>query len=130
MLSRKDAAKRINVSLSTFKRIIIKNDDFKEYSIGRIKRYKASDVDRLFQILIGTSVPAICKERLGYFGSKDYKILVFEKGRIYDIIYQNSNWITIYNSEWVGSLRLSKTQFRKYFSIEGELEYEANKYNL
>lgn len=128
-LTREQASKRINVSPSTFKRII-QNGDIKEYSYGRIKRYKASDVDSLLKTLLGTSVPALCKERVGYFRSKDYKILVFEKGIIYDIIYEDSNWIIIYNREWMGSLRISKTQFRKYFSIEGELEFDAKNYNI
>lgn len=128
-LTREKAAKRIKVSLSTFKRII-KNHDIKEYSYNRIKRYKASDVDSLLKTVLGTSIPALCKERLMHFDGEEYNIMFFEKGELYDIILEDSDWIVIYNTEWMSSMRLSKNEFRKYFSIKGELEFDAKKYNI
>lgn len=128
-LTRQQAAVRIEVDISTIKRMV-KDGNLKEYGKGRIKRYKASDVDAAFQMLLGSAIPVLCKEDLRHFDLKLIKLLTFDKGKTYEIIYENSIWICVYNKEWMDSLRMSQKEFRKHFSREGETEYEATIFNV
>jgi excisionase family DNA binding protein len=128
-LTRKEACEKIKVSLSTFKRMI-DDGNVPEYGTGRIKRYKASEVDASFQKMLGSCVPTLCKEGIRYFDRKDFKIITFEKDKKYDIIYENSIWVYIYNREWMNSLKLSKKQFRRHFSVEDEMEFDAAKFKI
>lgn len=128
-LTRQQAAERIEVDLSTIKRLI-KDKKLKEYGTGRIKRYKASDVDAAFQMLLGSAIPVLCIEDLRHFNLKLLKLLTFDKGKKYKIIYENSIWVHVYNKEWMDSLRISQKEFRKYFSRKGEIGYEVANFNL
>lgn len=43
---------------------------------------------------------------------------------------ENKIWNYLLNKKWGGTFRISKTKFRKNFSVEGEIDYEAKKYNI
>ena len=122
-LTRKEAAKVLNISESTFKRRKIKG-----YKSGRITRYKASDIQGILQTILGSATSTICKETVIYFDTKRFRLLPFIKGHSYEIIYENSIYYYVYNKDYMDSMRLSKKQFSKNFSLKGELEYDAAQY--
>jgi hypothetical protein len=73
---------------------------------------------------------ALCITNTIYYNFKKGEIAVYNKDKKYKIVEENKIWIYLFNEKWGGSFRIGKKQFRKNFSIKGQLEYDAAIFNL
>lgn len=97
--------------------------------LGNSYRFTKEDV-KLFESYITNKASALCITNTIYFNPKKRDTALFSKGAIYSIVKENNRWCYLLNKDWSGTFRISKKQFKKNFSVEGEIDYDARKYNL
>ena len=126
-LTDKLAAEHLGVSLATFYRRI-KDKKIKKYRAGGNVRYKYDDIDRIFSLMLKSASNAYCINNCICVDKKKREVLPFEKGTFYSITDENKIWVYLYNDKWCNTIKIGKKQFRKNFSVKGEIEYDAEIY--
>lgn len=127
LLTASEAAEYLSVSRQTIYNYV-RDKLLKSRGIGGHHRFTYEDLNKCRFMLQRPKaycfVSMICLER------KEGKLATFKKNEKYEIMRENKIWVYLFNEKWVGSFRISKKQFRKNFSVKGEMQYDAVMYNL
>lgn len=101
--------------------------------IGKTIRFSKSDL-KVFGLLNIGDKYAQCIQSNINIDEESNELLPFMKGGLYQIVYENSTWIKLYNERWDDTARFSKDEFKKYFKIEQfilrEVDKDLNKLNI
>ena len=126
-LTDKQAAEHLGVSLATFYRRV-KEYGIKKYRAGGNVRYKYADIDRIFNLIVDSASNAYCINDTICVDKRKREMLPFEKDNFYTITDENKIWVYLYNEKWHHTIKMGKKQFRKNFSVKGEIHYDAKIY--
>lgn len=106
----------------------VKNGTLKSRGIGGNHRFRYDDLDKFHLTL--TNPKALCITHSICYDKRTDEIAVFRKDKMYEIMRENKTYVYLFNEKWEGAIRMERKQFRKNFSVEGEMEYDAWKYGL
>ncbi|WP_297085408.1 hypothetical protein [uncultured Draconibacterium sp.] len=97
--------------------------------INDTPHYTIDDLERVFQLILDSAQAALCTKTYYCLDVERNGYIQFEKGEHYKIIENESEYIYLYNERFDITMKVGKSEFSENFSIEGEMEFDADKYN-
>ncbi|MFW5803637.1 MAG: hypothetical protein ACOCWG_00230 [bacterium] len=98
--------------------------------INGTPHYTIDDLERVFQLILDSAEAALCTNTYYCFEIERNGYIQFKKGEHYKIIENEGEYIYLYNERFDITMKIERSEFSENFSIEGEMEFDADKYNI
>jgi hypothetical protein len=98
--------------------------------INGTPHYRIDDLYDVFQLILDSAETALCNRTYYCLEIERDGYIQFEKGKHYKIIENEDEYIYLYNDRFDITMKIVKSEFSENFSIEGEMDFDADKYNI